>query len=111
MNLPYTYEVLAAADEQRHGFMKLRGIQADYEVRLMAQAGLVEASFGDNKKGSFTSVNRVTETGQTFLRTFKDHPIPAEATLGTSVTGAGAAVRAKWERYFDLNLLSFCSAA
>jgi hypothetical protein len=84
MNLRFTYQLLTAADEQRHGFIKLRGIQADHEVRLMAQAGLVEATLDDGKEGSFTSINRVTETGQTFLRTFKNHIIPAAASLGKS---------------------------
>jgi hypothetical protein len=91
MNLPYTYELLAAADEQRHGFIKLRGIQADHEVRLMAKAGLVKATFNDGKEGSFTSINRVTETGQTFLRAFKTHRIPSAATLGKSTQAVLAA--------------------
>jgi hypothetical protein len=107
MNLPYTYELLAAADEQRHGFIKLRGTQADHEVRLMARAGLAEATFGDGKEGSFTSINRVTETGQTFLHTFKDHTIPAEATLDKSITASQSPVAVKWKSYFDLNLLAF----
>lgn len=55
MNLPYAYDVLAAADEQRPGFIKLRGLQADHEVRLMAAAGLVEAIFDDGKEGPFIS--------------------------------------------------------
>jgi hypothetical protein len=84
MNLPYVYKLLAAADQQRHGFVKLRGMQADHEVRLMAQAGLVEATFDNDKDASFTSINSVTATGQTFLRTFKDHTIPRAATLGES---------------------------
>ena len=45
MNLLYAYEVMTAADEQRHGFIKLRGIQADHEVRLMAAAGLGGGDF------------------------------------------------------------------
>ncbi len=99
MNLPYAYELLVAADDQRHGFIKLRGIQADHEVRLMAQAGLVEASFDDGKEGSFTSINQVTEMGQTFLRTFKDHSIPDETTVCKSFTAA--AVLAKWKASSD----------
>jgi hypothetical protein len=82
MNLPYVYELLAAADEQRHGFIKLRGIQADHEVRLMAQAGLVEATLDDGKEGSFTSINRLSAVGQTFLRTFKGHPYSRRSDPG-----------------------------
>lgn len=66
MNLPYAYELLAAADEQRHGFIKLRGIQADHEVRLMAQAGLVEATLDDGKEGSFTSIQSRDVCGADF---------------------------------------------
>ena len=38
------------------------------------------------KGGSFTAIKRDGD-GQTFLRTFKDHPIPAEATLCKSQRG------------------------
>jgi hypothetical protein len=76
MNLPYAYEVMAAANEQRHGFIKLHGMQADREVRLMAGAGLVEATFDDGKEGSFTAINHVTATGQAFLRVFQKFPMP-----------------------------------
>jgi hypothetical protein len=94
---------MAAAEEQPHGFIKLRGLQADHEVRLMAQAGLVEASFADGKKGSFTSINRVTEMGRTFLRAFKDRPAPSEANFGASFTESQAAVLEKWKVGFNMN--------
>ena len=81
MNLPYTYQLLAAADAQRHGFIKLRGPEADREVRLMAHAGLVDASFDDGKEGSFTVINRVTAMGHTFLRAFKEHALPDAVTV------------------------------
>lgn len=103
MNLPYAYELLAAAEEQPHGFIKLRGLQAEHEVRLMAQAGLVEASFADGKKGPFTSINRVTEMGRTFLRTFKNQPAPSEANFGASFTESQAAILQKWKVGFNLN--------
>ncbi len=106
MNLPYTYELLAAADEQRHGFIKLRGLQADQEVRLMAEAGLVEATFNDGKEGSFTSINRLTETGETFLRAFKNHAVPG-ATRGEYLQ----AVLAKWNTSFDSDLIPVGAAA
>lgn len=76
MNLPYVYELMAAAESQRHGFIRLRGTHADREVREMAKAGLVEATFDDGEDGSFTSINRVTASGQAFLRTFKDGSMP-----------------------------------
>ena len=74
MNLPYAHKLLTAADGQRHGFIKLRGCQADHEVRLMTAAGLVEATFDDGEEGSFTSINRLTAAGETFLRTFRNQP-------------------------------------
>ena len=101
MDLAYAYQLLVAADDQPHGFIKLRGIRADHEVRLMAQAGLVKASFDDDREGSFTSINRVTEMGQTFLRTFKDHPLSLETTPCKSLTASQAAVLAKWQAIFD----------
>jgi len=96
MNLPYTHQLLVAADGQRHGFIKLRGAEADHEVRLMAQAGLVEANFDDGKEGSFTSINRLTETGHAFLRAFKGHTIPSEATVTQTFTAAQTFVPANW---------------
>jgi len=74
MNLTYAHKLLVAADGQRHGFIKLRGLEADQEVRLMSAAGLVDATFDDGKEGSFTSINRLTAAGDTFLRTFRNHP-------------------------------------
>jgi len=76
MNLPYVYQLLSAADTQRHGFIKLRGREAEHEVRLMAKAGLVEATFDDGKKGSFTSIKHVLPAGETFLRAFAQHVVP-----------------------------------
>jgi hypothetical protein len=76
MNLPYAHKLLAAADEQPYGFIKLRSLQADREVRLMAAAGLIDATFNDGREGSFTSINRLTAAGDSFLRTFKDQPTP-----------------------------------
>ncbi|MEY2489580.1 MAG: hypothetical protein QOC70_1522 [Verrucomicrobiota bacterium] len=107
MNLPYTYQLLFAADQQRHGFIKLRGAQADHEVRLMAEAHLVEASFGDGKEGSFTSINRVTKTGRTFLRAFEHHPIPAEEALAES----SHAALAKWKVNLDFGSVPLRKAA
>ena len=94
MNLSYTYQLLAAADEQRHGFIKLRGYEADHEVRLMAEAGLVEASFENGKEGSFSSINRITKAGHTFLRAFKNGTIPDAATVNETFTPAQTVVAA-----------------
>jgi len=79
MNLAYVQKLLVAVDQQRHGFLQIRGRQADHEVRLMAEAGLVDATLSDGKDESFTAINRLTDLGHKFLRTFKDYPIPRPA--------------------------------
>lgn len=94
MNLPYTHQLLAAADAQRPGFLKLRGAAAEHEVRLMAEAGLVEASFDEGKQGSFTAINRVTKAGHTFLRAFKRKTIPDVATVNGTFTASQTVVAA-----------------
>jgi hypothetical protein len=81
MNLSYVHKLLVAADQQRHGFLRIRDRQADQQVRLMAGAGLVDATLSNGKDESFTAINRLTDLGRTFLRTFKDRPIPAPALL------------------------------
>jgi hypothetical protein len=73
MNLAYVYQLMNSAHEQRH---EVRGSHADREVRLMASAGLVEATLDDGKEGSFTAIDRVTASGHAFLRIFKDVPMP-----------------------------------
>jgi hypothetical protein len=69
---------VGGGDEHSDGIVKLRGAEADREVRLMAHAGLVEASFDDGTEGSFTCISRISSTGQMFLRTFRNHPIPEQ---------------------------------
>jgi hypothetical protein len=76
MNLVFAYQLLLAADEQRSGFLKVAAGEPDRQVRLMAAAGLVEATLNnDGRPGSFTAIRRLTASGRTFLRTFKDHPL------------------------------------
>lgn len=108
MNLVYAYDVMAAANEQQASLIKLYGLQASYEVRLLAEAGLVEATFDDGMNGSFLAINRVTETGKTFLRAFKGQSIPTEAMLAESTE---AVLTAKWKTDSDSVLLPFRKAA
>ena len=77
MNLSHVHKLMAAADQTRHGFLRLSGSGDDHEVRLMVEAGLIDATLSDGKEGSFTSINRLTSFGDTFLRTFKHAPVPA----------------------------------
>ena len=89
MDLSYAHKLLVATTQQRHGFLKIRGRQADHEVRLMVEAGLVDATFGDGKDGSFTAINRVTKLGHAFLRAFKDSPLPRGSCPGRTAGMAG----------------------
>jgi hypothetical protein len=73
MNLPYAYKVLAAADSTDH--LELEGFEAESEVRQLAEASLVEATFEDDREGLRVAINRVTEKGKAFLRVFRNHPI------------------------------------
>ncbi len=44
------------------------------EVELMAAAGLVDASLGKADTEEYAVINRVTDSGQAFLRAFKNPP-------------------------------------
>lgn len=107
MNLPYAHKLMVAADEQRHGFIKLRGSKADQEVRLMAAAGLIDATFNDGGKGSYTSINRLTDNGKTFLRAFKDNPIPDENSYREPIRISPLGVTGKWDPRADGDLSPF----
>jgi hypothetical protein len=80
MNLLYANKLLVAASEQSHGLLRIHGRHADRQVRLMAEAGLVEATLSDGKTKSFTAINRLTDFGRTFLRAFKNSPASAPAS-------------------------------
>jgi hypothetical protein len=73
MHLDLVYQLLVAATEQRHGFLKIpKGwAKGEADVREMASAGLVEATLNDGKDGEFTTINRVTAAGEAFLRGLK----------------------------------------
>jgi len=71
MHLQNAYQLLAAADRQPNGHLKVQSGRDEEEVRSMAAVGLVEATFSNNSaKGSATVIKRVTAAGKTFLRTF-----------------------------------------
>jgi hypothetical protein len=76
MNSAYVHKILVAAGKKPHAYLNVRGRDADRQVRLMAAAGLVEATLSDGKEQSFPTIKCVTNLGRAFLRTFKDSPIP-----------------------------------
>jgi hypothetical protein len=76
VNLNLAHALLVAADGQPYGFLKVRSADLVREVELMAEAGLVEASLGNTDPEAYAAINRVTESGQAFLRAFKNQAPP-----------------------------------
>lgn len=83
MNLDLVHALLVAANGQPYGFLKVRSVDLIREVELMAAAGLVEASLGDKDADGYAVINRVTDSGEAFLRAFKNQP-PQTAQLASA---------------------------
>ncbi len=74
--------LLVAAGEQPYGFLNVRGADLVHEVELMVAAGLVDASLGNAGTQAFAVINRVTDSGQEFMRAFMNQaPPPRMAAL------------------------------
>jgi hypothetical protein len=84
MNLPLVHTLLAAAEEQPYGFLKVRGSELVREVELMNAAGLVVATVGDNAGEAVAVINRITDSGNAFLRAFKNQPPPKISELAST---------------------------
>ena len=83
MNLRLVHKLLQAANNQPYGFMKVRGTHLAREVEMMAAAGLVESTGTVHGIETFAVIKRVTASGHSFLRAFKDQPpLPARAATG-----------------------------
>ena len=76
MNPHLAYSLLVAAEEQPYGFLNVRNADLVHEVELMAAAGLVDASLGHAGTEAYAVINRVTDSGQDFMRAFKNQPSP-----------------------------------
>ena len=76
VNPNLTNSLLVAAEEQPFGFLNVRGADLVHEVELMAAAGLVDASLGNGGTEAYAVINRVTDSGQDFMRAFKNQPPP-----------------------------------
>jgi hypothetical protein len=76
MNLHLVHKLLQAANDQRYGFLKVQGANLAREVEMMASAGLVEATGPVYGSETFAVIKRVTDTGHSFLRAFRDQPLP-----------------------------------
>lgn len=83
MNLDLVHALLVAADGQPYGFLKVRSVDLMREVELMAAAGLIDASLGSPDAEGYAVINRVTESGQAFVRAFKNQS-PRMAELASA---------------------------
>ena len=72
MNLNVVHKILRAASDQPYGFLKVNGRHLAREIELMAAAGLVEASPTVHGLQTYAVIKRVTDSGQSFLRAFKE---------------------------------------
>ncbi|MEY2551664.1 MAG: hypothetical protein QOG12_1808 [Verrucomicrobiota bacterium] len=72
MNLHLVHKLLQAASDQPYGFLKVRGAPLAREVEMMAAAGLIEASGTVHGLETFAVIKRVTDSGHSFLRAFRD---------------------------------------
>jgi hypothetical protein len=78
MNLRLVHKLLQAANNQPYGFLKVRGANLAREVEMMASAGLVEATETVHDIETFAVIKRVTDSGHSFLRAFRNQPpLPA----------------------------------
>ena len=78
MNLHMVHKLLQAANDQPYGFLKVRGAPLAREVEMMAAAGLIEASGTVHGLETFAVIKRVTDSGHSFLRAFRDEAPPTE---------------------------------
>ena len=72
MNLDVVHKILRAANDQPYGFLKVHGRHLAREIELMAAAGLVEASPTVHGLETYAVVKKVTDSGHSFLRAFKE---------------------------------------
>jgi hypothetical protein len=79
MNLHLVHKLLQAANDQPYGFLKVQGANLTREVEMMASAGLVEATGPVYGLETFAVIKRVTDSGHSFLRAFRDQPPPMRA--------------------------------
>ena len=72
MNLDLVHKILRATNDQPYGFLKVNGRHLVREIELMAAAGLVEASPTVHGLETYAVVEKVTDSGHSFLRAFKE---------------------------------------
>lgn len=67
MNIQLAHKLIAAAEDQPSGFLKVQGREEAREVHLMAEAGLIKATeFGEPPEEAV--ITRITHAGHQFYR-------------------------------------------
>ena len=74
MNLDLVHKLLKATNEQPYGVLKVHGARFAREVEMMTAAGLVESAGPVHGLETYAVINRVTDSGHSFLRAFRDQP-------------------------------------
>jgi hypothetical protein len=72
MNLRLAHRIIAEAEAQPFGFLKVRGRELAREVHLMAMAGLVKANDTDELEPTEAVVMKVTHAGHQFYHALKN---------------------------------------
>ena len=71
MNLRLAHKLIAAAENQPLGSLKVRGREEAKEVHWMAEAGLIQARESDESEPSEAVITRITHAGHQFYRALK----------------------------------------
>ena len=93
MNLDLAHQLLAAADEQPYGFLKVSGYKPAREVELLAEGGFVEATVQPGANPPTAVINRLTTKGEKLLnvlRSAADSETVTEDAHDSTMAEAGA---------------------
>ena len=72
MNLRLAYKLIAEAEHQPRGFLRVRGREEAHEVHLMAEAGLIKANQSDESIPTEAMITRITHAGHQFYRALRN---------------------------------------
>ena len=72
MNLRLAYKLIAEAEHQPRGILKVRGRDEAREVHLMAEAGLIKANESHESNPSEAMITRITHAGHQFYRALRN---------------------------------------
>lgn len=74
MNVPLAHRLIAAAESQPYGFLKVRGREEANAVHLMAKAGLIQEREPDESNPNEAVITRITHAGHQFYRALRHLP-------------------------------------